>query len=1042
MVRLPLSQSTSLSSTPPRETAARERTPARRPLRPIRLTIFLLVVAVAALFEPNYFRFVARQLIALEAWRTGISVQIGGIDGSLLEPLVLRNSVWIYESGSGPITRLEIADATAVFSWRNLLPRSSGPWFERLTINGLTGKIQFPTEVAPLVESTPLSYFKLPSPRGGSFPAPELIEAKGVDFIFQSNTDYLRLADTDFTLSKVAPGKLRAGQIAIKQPWLNRTFRDVRATTALQDTRVELANLTLEPGVQIQSFSAEMDKLARGQLNLDMRLAAFGGEIRIAAKTLSQQRPFAFEATGNFSQIGVAKLSTFLGASDAAGGTIKGGYFTFRGPPQQLERATARLRLEATNFQWESRQWDALVFGASLMEGRVQVPEFALTQGHNRLNLNGEMPLPTPGVAWWQSEFSVNIAAKIENLTELSALMLPEFQFAAGRANIDGSIRGKDQQFNGQLIVSGSNLKWHNAPIEELHAGVKLTGNELQLTNISLFNNGDYLRGHGVVNIIGDKQYWGEVHASIEDLAQYSALLQKPIVPEPLAGGANIDWSGEGSAKGHSGKFSARLRKLRSLGTTAALLHPINADLDGNYAPGMMQFSRFLLSDDVSSFTANVGVGNKALSFQDIKLYHQQALWLEGDALLPFDVWNAWPNTTLAKLFDDQTVCKLNLTAHNLDLREASLLTGWKFPIEGVVTGNVVAEGPVNGLKTGGKLTLTKAQIPLGWSGELLTNVQGEATLEGANVIVKTISAQHSTGKYTGTGQVTLTDVRNPTLQMTILGAGTRLPLFATSESSLIAEVGGKVDVTGPVNAATVKGDLQLLSARYTAAPNASKLTPMVDFTPLFLGDTGGDLPAVLATPVAPWSDWKFETTLRTPTPAPLTVDTAWRGNPATLATDLRLIGSGGALDLTGTATIRGGNFDVQESTLTLTEATLHFREGFTTNPSLIVQAHGEAFGEKFTHHVVGTLEQPMHFFVFAPPLTEQTILASFRTTPPALDRPAPVALRVAAELFEGVEVAEWTPIVIPPPAPAVPPPAPAPAPATPVPAPVPGVAQ
>ena len=955
-------------------------------------------------------------------------MQIGSIDGSLLEPLVLRNSVWIYESGSGPITRLEIASAIAVFSWRNLLPRSSGPWFERLSIHGLTGKIQFPTDVAPLIEPAPLSRLKFPSPRGGSFPSPELIEASAVDFIFQSNADYLRLADTEFTLSKVAPGKIRAGQIAIKQPWLNRTFRDVRATTALQETRVELANLTLESDVQIQSFSAELDKLARGQLNLDMRLAAFGGEIRIAAKTLSQQRPFAFEATGNFSQIGVAKLATFLGASDAAGGTIKGGYFTFRGPPQQLGRATARLRLEATNFQWESRQWDALVFGASLMEGRVQVPEFALTQGHNRLNLSGEMPLPTPGVAWWQSEFSVNIAAKIDNLTELSALMLPEFKFAAGKANIDGSIRGKDQQFNGQLIVSGSHLKWHNAPIEELHAGVKLTGNELQLTNISLFNNGDYLRGHGVVNIIGDKQYWGEVHASIEDLAQYSALLQKPIVPEPLAGGANIDWSGEGSAKGHSGKFSARLRKLRSLGTTAALLHPINADLDGSYAPGTMQFSRFMLSDDAASFTANVGVGNKALSFQNIKLYHQQALWLEGDALLPFDVWNAWPSTTLVKLLDDQTVSKVNLTAYNLGLREASLLTGWKFPIEGVVLGNFVAEGPINGLKTSGKLTLTKAQIPLGWSGELLTKVEGEATFDGANMLVKTISAQHSTGVYSGSGQVNLTDLRNPELQMTITSAGTRLPLFSTSEASLVAQVSGKVQIAGPASAASVTGDIQLLSARFMPWTTAAS---EVELTPLFLGDGIGSLPAFVTTSVAPWVDWKFDTTLRTTAPVPL----SWKAlqsepTAATVETNLRLAGTDTELDVTGTATIRGGTIRVQESSLVLSEAVVTFREGFGQNPSIVAQARGSAFGEPFTHHITGTLLHPMHFFVFAPPLTESTILASLHSAPLSLDLPSPLGLRIPTELFEGVEVTGWAPIATPPPpVQSVPAPAPAPVP-------------
>jgi len=1033
-----LSLLTSLSSTPTRETPAHERSRARRRLRPLRLILFLLVIAVAALFEPNTFRFLAGQLIRFEAWRSGVTARIGGMDGSLLEPLTVRNSVWIYESSTGPVTRVEITAATAEFSWRNLLPRSSGRWFRRLTINGLTGKIQFPLEAAGTPASTPSLPLTLPHLGGHWMPAPERIEARGVDFIFQSNADYVRLADTEFTLSNVEAGTIRAGQIAIKQPWLNRTFRDVRGTTAIQDAKVEVANLTLEPGVEVRGFSAELDDLARGRLNLDMRLAAFGGSIRVSARTLSPERPFGFEATGTFSQIGVAKLATFLGVSDAAGGTIKEGKFTFRGPPQQVAKATASLRLEATNFQWNSRQWDALVLGATLMDGRVQIPELALAQGHNRLNLTGEMPLPTPGVAWWQSEFSVNIAAKIDNLTELSALMLPEFQFAAGKADIDGSIRGKDQQFNGQLIVSGSKLVWHNAPIEELHAGVKLNGNEFQITNLSLFNNGDYLRGHGVVNIIGDKQYWGEIRASIEDLDKYAALLEKPIVPEPLAGGAIIDWSGEGSAKGHSGKFSARLRKLRSLGTTAALLHPINADLDGTYAPGTMQFSRFLLSDDHSSFTANVGVGNKALSLQGIKLYHKQALWLEGDALLPLDVWNAWPNTTLAKLLDDQTVSKINLTAYNLGLREASLLTGWKFPIEGIVLGNLVAEGPLTGLKTSGKLTLSKAQIPLGWSGDALTQMEGEVTFDGQTMQVKKWTTRHPSGLYSATGQLDFPNLRDPSLNLAVSSADATLACFAGENWSAQTRVAGTAQIVGPLSAAAIGGDWRLLSVAIAPRNRLSPSPP--DLTDLFLGRGIPALPPVFSLDGPPWSAWKFDVGLRTKEP----VSFSWSPDSVTLPgdrvpsleVDLRLAGTASAPALVGTAKIgQGGRAAVGQGELSLKKALLNFREGFSASPSVLAEAQGFASHEPFAIQLTGTLQHPMRTFLLAPPLTEKIILAALQEPKSALEMPDIFDLHVPPALRVGVEISAWATIPapdlpVPPATPEVSTPAPSAAPA------------
>src|SRR4030095_12627603 len=179
------------------------------------------------------------------------------------------------------------------------------------------------------------------------------------------------------------------------------------------------------------------------------------------------------------------------------------GKFTFRGAPSDNRTPTASLRLDATHFQWESRQWDSLVLGATLMNQHLRVPEFELHQGANRLSLSGEIDLQPHRTPWWEHEFRCDIAANIDNLTELSALLLPEFRFAAGKAALDGSIRGQNKQFTGQLIVTGSALKWRDAPIENLHAALKLTGNECRLTSIQFFNDNDYVRGRGVVNILG-----------------------------------------------------------------------------------------------------------------------------------------------------------------------------------------------------------------------------------------------------------------------------------------------------------------------------------------------------------------------------------------------------------------------------------------------------------------------------------------------------------------------------------------------------------
>ncbi len=985
-----------MSTTSPASTSATapvyelRKQPPKRRFPFFRLALLVLALAIGSLFEPHCFRFAIEQFVRGEAWRCGVRAQLRTVEGSLFTPVRLLDSTWIYESENGPVTRLEIKEIEADISWRALFSRGSTPWFRQLTLDGLVGKVQLPID-APAQLSP--RRFQMPRPQGRWLSGPERIEARNADFIFESDGDYVRLQNARFTISEVEPGEVLVGQLLIKQPWLNRTFRNVRGTTKLDNARTELAAVTLEPGVRIQNLSVELAEIARGRLNLEMQIAAFGGAIRIETQTLPHDRQLAFEATGTFSQIAIGKLATFLGQSDAAGGTIKEGKFTFRGSPQSPSKATASLRIEATNFQWESRQWDSLVLGASLLDGRVQLPELKLHQGHNFLNLRGEFALPVAEQEWWQSEFAFDVNAKIENLTELSALMLPEFKYAAGKGTIDGSVRGDHQQFHGQIILAGSDLTWRNAPIDELHATLKLNGNELQLSNLSLFNDGDYVRGRGVVNIVGDKQYWGELRASIDDLGKYAALLQKPIVPEPLAGGAVIDWSGEGSAKGHTGKFLARLRKVRSLGASSALLHPINADFEGTYQPGAILFSRFALSDDASAFAANVSVGNKALSVQGIRFTHGPALQLQGDALLPLDVWQAWPNTNFATLLNDTTVSKVHLAATDLDLHAASQLTGWNFPIEGIVRGEITAEGALGAIASSGRMSLTKGRIPLGWTGVLLGEVTADAALNGQKLALTKLSGRHPAGDVQLSGEVDFTNLRDPLLKLALTSARSEVVLFPATAGLRSAE-SLRLAIDGPASAAVIAGEAGLLAVAAVPAP---------DLAAILLGGEPFQISDLVELPPGLWSAWRFDVACRSAQPLSL------GAGPATVSADVRLTGT--AIDPVpvGKVQVTAQPARIGRNAALIEDATFEFREGAAHDPSLTLRATSALFGEPFTAQVAGPLSRLMRTFVIAPPLNDELLRGQLAAALP-LFQPE-VALLTPAAQMAGVEVYVWQPI-------------------------------
>jgi hypothetical protein len=976
-----LHTSTSVSTSKGSAAPGGDATRPRRGWRLRRLWWLLPIGAIAAIFEPHSFRWLLRQAAEVEAWRRGASVQIARIDGSIFEPVTFTGTHFSREGSDGSLLRLEVKEATARFSWRNLFKRNSSRWLERVTFDGVAGKLQFPTAASAKPTGWKLQSFLPPLP---VTPAPGRVEVRGVDFIFQSLDDHVRLSGARCTLSEAEPGTFTARELLVKHPWLQRTFRDLRGTTRIDGTEIGIADVTLEPGVKLEHVVARLDALARGNLNAEGQLAAFDGAVRFETQALANE----VEITGTLAGVNVARLAAFLASTNAAGGTIKDGKFSFRGSVRQPVNATATLRIDATNFQWDARQWDSLVLGARLMAGRLEVPQLVLLQGRNRLEVNGEFSLPLPDRQWWQSTFDARINAQIEDLTALSALLLPEFRYAAGRATIKGAIRGRQEHFDGELIVNGSALQWRTAPIEELQAALTFSGQELHVTNLAIFNGADFVRGRGRVNLRGPTQYSGVLRAAVQDLAPYAALLQPPVVPEPLAGGATVTWQGEGAAQSHRGTFRAQLNKLRSRGASAALLHPINATLEGAYEPGRMTFSQFALSDDQCSFSANVAVGDKGVSLRGIKLRHKAQLWLEGDAVLPLDVWKAWPNTSLAAMLDDTAPVAVQLTASQLGLREASALTGWNFPIAGAVTGKFSAEGRLGALQTDGQLALSGGRIPLGWGGRAFTEVEAAVRLAGQTMTVEKFSGRSPAGDFRVEGSVDFAQVRDPALALALASDRLRLGLFAGS-SRLETSVAAKI--TGRTSAATVGGEMRPL-ALALGVPEIGAL---------WMEPPARVLPEPLAPFAASLAGWTLDIACTTATPLSL------EANPGVVTLSGRIAGTCAQPQWTGRADFQQTTAVAAETTLVV-DGALESGAARPRDPSLSLAVTGAVHGERFVTHFTGPLSHLVRDTIAAPPL-DDAVIRHFLLGGSDPAEATRFSLQVPAILSGDAEVYQWT---------------------------------
>jgi hypothetical protein len=712
--------------------------------------------ALAALSVPQVFRGALWCLLQEEVLRQGGTLGVSVQEGSLWEPVVLSRVELSLPLPDGGKFRLQAQRCRLEGTLRPLLTTSAGWRFlERVQIQG--GQVDWDIGRsrqeggARKVDFWPPDGLRIGRVLRVPPPVTLDLELKGIQI--RSSNWALRSEHFVASVSEVAPGTLKAAKFEVTVGGWTRAFREISGMTALQGDSLKVGQLTLTEGLRIESLTASPGKSeGGGLLDLEMELQAFGGELRVVAQVGAPSSEIPLEASGTFAKLGVAPLAAFLNFTEAAGGTLVAGKFSFRGHPSAPERATASLRMEARNFQWESRQWDELVVGATLLERRIQVPEFSLRQGQNQLLLNGDMQWPGAEAPWWKADFGVNLTARVENLTELSALLLPEFKYAAGGLTVDGAVRSQGGVLGGALIVSGANIAWRNAPVEELHAAVKLQGSEVQVLNVEVAQGADWIRGKGTVHVGQPWSYQGEVHGIVGNLGKYAALLQPPVGLEPYAGGVELDWSGKGGAAGNEGRVRARFSQLRPVRPQSGWLKPLSGEVLGGYSNENIELESFVLSDGQLRLQTGLKVGSEGLRLLGLSIKQGERTALEGDAFLPKEWLDQGGGFSFPALFKRTSPLSCNFSAKGLDLSLLGRLPGMPRGLEGTLDGQWQMKGTLADLSGTGSLALRRGAI--GVDGGFFRSLEADLGWDAGTLNARNLSWLSASGNYSGMASV------------------------------------------------------------------------------------------------------------------------------------------------------------------------------------------------------------------------------------------------------------------------------------------------
>lgn len=940
----------------PQQPAVRQ----RRRRRGGAIVLLLIVVALAGgIAYPPTFLFAVRQVLGFEAWRYGFQLTIGGMDGSVVDSISLHQVRLSHMSEAGTSTVLDIDDARTNILWRHLFwKRDAGVWRD-LAIIGMRGTIDLPSPSEP--QTTRRSFF---SPHGAARARrpvlPASLSLSHASVVVRHREGSVRFNDIELQTSRLDGGHVVIGALEVHEPWGTSLFSNCRGSLLMEDSKLMLSNMKLADSLTIASASADLPGLLRGELQMQFGLDAFSGNIQGELTSGPHEEHLVFDSSGTFQNISVAQLAAFFGKD--ADGSIKQGKFTFHGSPRDLAKATFTTRFEAGDFRWGARRWNTLVAGATYVDHRLLIPEFQLRQAHNSLTLQGDMNVPGNWQEWWKTDFSFQVTARIDNLTELSALLGSGFGDIFGKLTVDGSVRGENAAFTGELIVSGSHLSFRKAPLDELQAAIKLDGNEIQVTNAEFTHGDDFMRAHGVVNILGTKRYWGEVKANIADLALYASFLQPPIAPEAFGGGLMLDWSGDGTESAHSGAFSLRLSGIHPLAIKGGdAWQPIDLTADATYSPESIFFSNLVLGNGQTTAAARVVATPRSLTLQDLKLMHGKAVWLAGDAQVPLNVWGAWQNPEGASWWSFDSACKVDLQAKGLSLRDTLFLSGRQQPFDGEITGDFKSDGTLGKLTTEGHLVVKDAAGPLP-AGEL-KGTGATLDFKGSQVTVSSGTGDWNGIAWSGSGTVTASDVRQASLDLSIdapsaplkLGDGVKV----TSALDLRA--------TGQPDTLVVSGSAQLQSLEVDRAGSVESLVAPGGF------GLAASLPALA---IGGPDGWKLDIHAGGIGSAHLT------NASGKVAPTLEITGSPGRPEISGSLEVEGFTLSEGPDQLTISKGTFLLNSADPERTAMVLHANGVAGGEPFDGYIFGRLMEK--HFTWGPRITAELMgEADFSATPP-----------------------------------------------------------
>ena len=440
--------------------------------------------------------------------------------------------------------------------------------------------------------------------------------------------------------------------------------------------------------------------------------AEFAGKINIANAMIEADLSVTANSVG-FPGGTVEKLSGTLRASKVIA--------LSKGPPGSATSATARkpwfadlrtaMGFDLTGVRYREYVVDAAHASLSSLDDALGFDQVTLRRNQNELTLRGHYRLPEEVGKASSQPIQIDLALNAPEAGDFWATDSPNK--ISGPLQITAQVERKQQIANGQISISGSNLKMRDLVVRGLSLQSSISNNLVYFNDCSAtLNDTDFVNATGTINLQRPYHYSGKVSARVANLSTLQPLLHASGNENQLAGSIALDWEGNGNAR--TFKNSGNLKLLLEKGRYGNL-QSLRANIDASYSPDGLDVPIIFFATSNMDFQAVAQAKGETLEIDKIQLDQvgtkrrapggvalgeralpeEQARFASGYLSIPF----IWRNLgTESAVIPPSGKVSAIIQSENLDLKRLSDDLGVKPAMSGIVNAKLDADGTLANL--------------------------------------------------------------------------------------------------------------------------------------------------------------------------------------------------------------------------------------------------------------------------------------------------------------------------------------------------------